>query len=258
MTRIFDRTSVNTASALLLKEHIHPEYDGSISRQKYDFHAVYGMNLWMEMDDLLDEFPAKFSLGSHVDTFAAGEWDINLLETEHIDFIELGIRSCFVATQETIKESAGIWSESLEERVQYFSALPDKFRIGIPAEAESKWFQGYMPNDAIKQVATILSDGFPDDTEVSPIICYAEKRDIGVHPIPSEAEAFSEFMAEFSGENLEFDNYVDQYDWDDDDIETPRKLFVIEIAIYLPVITPEFRRLPETERERLVPSQSFA
>lgn len=180
--------------------------------------------------------------------------DIRLVEGEVIDFIGLGIRSAFAATASSIAHAGETHSETLVERLAYFSALPEKFCPGISAEAESPWFNYYLPHDSLASVADILTKGFPEKTYVSPKPEYAEKRIVALHDIPKDEEDFSRFIGGFSANYSDFDDLVSELDWEEDSLKETRKLFEIEIELYLPVLTPEYLSLPSEVRWRHTPS----
>lgn len=240
----------------LLKESICPLYDPETSSVdlKHDFHGVYGASLSNEMEDLVDDFPLAFAFGSPIDMINGGEWDIRLVEGEIIDFIGLGIRSVFAATSSSIAHAGEFHSETLVERLAYFSALPEKFRLGTSVEVESRWFNSYLPHDSLNTVADTLTEGFPAGTRVSPRVEYAEKRIIALHNVPKNDEKFSEFMGEFSPDCCDFDDFVSDLEWEEDSLRKTRKLFEIEIEIYLPVLTPEYLALPNDIQFKYTPS----
>jgi len=220
---------------------------------KHDFEGVYGPELWNMMEELLDVFPITFALGIDVDILDTGEWDIRLVEGEQLDMIELGIRSVFSATEVNIKEAEELHSECLEERLKYFKQLPTSFRPGISAEAESRWFQGYLPHDRLEGLAELLSKGFPEGSVVSPRPAYAEQRDINLHDVPSDQEEAEDFICQFSVNCSNYDELVDHMDWDEETLRDERKIFEVEIALYLPVITPEIEALDERGEDTGLP-----
>ena len=247
--------SLSTSSKTFLKDSICPLFDPNSSsvNLKHDFRGVYGNSLWDEMDDLLDAFPPAFAFGSPVDMIDGGDWDIRLVEGKVIDFIGLGIRSVFAATASSIAHAGETHSETLVERLAYFSALPEKFRPSISAEAESCWFKYYLPHDSLESVADILTEGFPGKTFVSPIPEYAEKRIVTLHDVPRDEEEFSDFIGGFSANYSDFDDLVSEFGWEEDSLAQPRKLFEIEIELYLPVLTPEYIALPSDVRRYHTP-----
>ncbi|MEX0649860.1 MAG: hypothetical protein WD200_02580 [Candidatus Andersenbacteria bacterium] len=249
--------SLPTSSNTFLKESICPLFNPTTSSVdlKHDFRGVYGSSLWDEMDDFLDVFPLAFAFGSPVDMIDGGEWDIRLVEGEVIDFIGLGIRSVFAATASSIAHAGEIHSETLVERLAYFSVLPHKFRPGISAEAESRWFNTYLPHDSLASVADILTEGFQGKTYVSPRPEYAEKRIIILHDVPKGEEEFSDFISDFSANCSDFDDLVSELDWEENSLTKTRKLFEIEIVLYLPVLTPEYLALPSEVQWQFTPSR---
>ena len=238
----------------LLKEAIYPDWmPGDSSDLKYDFAKVYGPQLCYMMEDLLDAFPFCYGIGSSIDMLDGGQWDIRLVERTCVDLIELGVRSVFSVTEESIKQSAEEWSESLVERLDYFKSLPEKYRPDHTAAQESRWFESYLPHQDLTEVAILLSEGFPDGTFVSPRVVYAEKREINLHDVPAERNEVEDFICGFTFGCSELSDLVDSLEWDEEELDSTRKIFEIEIGLYLPVITPEFLELSDEDRNQHLP-----
>jgi len=248
------QSNYSNSESRLIKESVSKGWKpGDSAALKHDFEGVYGPVLWHMMEDLLDVFPIAFGLGTDVDALDTSEWDLRLVEGDQLDMIELGIRSVLSATEANIKEAGELHSECLEERLEYFKKLPKSFRLGISAEAESRWFQAYIPNNHLKGVAELLSEGFLDGTFVSPRPVYAEQRDINLHDVPTNHDEAEDFICQFSMNCSDYDDLVNHLDWDEDTLKDPRKIFEVEIALYLPVITPEIQELEERGKETGLP-----
>jgi len=242
-------------SGSLLKEAIRLEWKpGQPTDLKYDFSRVYGSDLDYLIEDLLYAFPHCYGIGSSIDMLDGGEWDIRLVERDCVDLIELGIRSVFSATEQTIQQSAEEWSESLVERLNYFKALPKQYRPGFTAADESRWFKSYLPHENLKEVAKLLSEGFPEGAFVSPRVVYAESREINLHEVPADRNEAEDFICGFTFGCSELSDLVDSLEWDEDELALPRKIFEIEIGLYLPVITPEFMQLSDEDQALHLPA----
>jgi hypothetical protein len=254
MSKTFKINDQN-CSRLLLKDSINPMWKPGMNPDlKYDYSEVYGPELGYLMEDLLDTFPHCYGIGSSIDMLDGGEWDIRLVERDYVDMIELGIRSVFSATKQTIRESAEDWSESLVERLDYFNALPKQYRPSFTAADESRWLESYLPHECLTEVAKLLSKGFPEGAFVSPRVAYAENREINLHEVPADRNEAEDFICGFTFGCSELSELVDSLEWDEDELTLPRKIFEIEIGLYLPVITPEFMQLSDEDQTLHLPA----
>ena len=229
----------SSSKSRLIKESVSDGWKpGDNPNFKYDYEGTYGVELWNMMSEVLDCFPDTFCSGVEVGQVNVDTWDIRLIEIHSVDIIELGIKSVFAVETTSIETSPKGHNTSLSDRLSFFNKLPQVNSIpSLFTFIEAAEFHKFLPKKEICHVTELLSQGFTDGTIVSNDIIYAEKRVIQLLDIPNSEPEFGDFMSNHTINCSCFDEARDGLiGWEEWELETPKRLFDIEIGLYLPVI----------------------